>query len=468
MTNYPRSPRYSEYEAALQHPNVRAFLDAIAKAEGTYRRGDDGYNIVVGHSQFNNGYAEHPRRMVQLNPRLRSNAAGRYQFISTTWDRIARTYGYNDFKPHTQDIAAVSLIAERGALQAVMRGDIQRAAHLCRQEWASLPGSEHGQRTVSVNSFLKGFRDALAEIGRGINNVFTSIGSAIGNAFRPPAPQQHPLPQVQQHTQPQGWVMHRHNGDQQPTPSAIPLPTPSAIPSATPSYSPQMTAPLSDMRPELRHAPSTTPMVPWVNNRAPVIPNQQTNVIMGDSIGVGVGPQYPGVRNVAEGGRSIGVAANQFARVPRGSVADVYLGTNNAPYTAEQNRQQVLKFLAAADRQGVRINNWILPAHHERSRATDAGLQRVGDIITQTIREYNAAHPDRPPIQTVATRDRGVVQSADGYHFTDRGNQQLRTLVAQQVQTLIANTARPPAVVTTTTTTTAWAMQRHTPPHTSA
>lgn len=456
MTNYPRSPRYSEYEGALQNPNVRAFLDAIAKAEGTYGHGDRGYNVVVGHSQFNNGYADHPRRMVQLNSRLRSNAAGRYQFLSTTWDRIARTYGFNDFKPHTQDIAAVALIAERGALQAVMRGDIQRAAHLCRQEWASLPGSEYGQRTLSVGSFLQGFRDALAAIGRGITNVFTSIG----NAFRPAAPQ--PQPPLQQHPeqqpqlQPQGWVMHRHHGDQPLTPSAIPA----ISPSATPSYSPHI-APAREMRPELRPAPTAMPMVPWVNNRAPAIPqHQQSNVIMGDSIGASLKWAAPHIQNVAVPGVSIAAAASQFRHLRPGQVADVVLGSNNGPYSDDENKRQVQAFLRAADQHGVRINNWVLPGNYQGRPTADAGLRRAADVITRTIQEYNQAHPDRPPIATVVTRDRGIQKAADGLHLTVQGTQQVRTL--------IANTARPPAVVTTTTTTTAWAMQRHTPPHTSA
>lgn len=443
MPSHPRSPQYSQYEAALQNPNVRAFLDAIAKAEGTYRRGEDGYNIVVGHGQFNNGYSDHPRRMVQLNARLRSNAAGRYQFLSTTWDRIARTYGYNDFKPHTQDIAAVSLIAERGALQAVMRGDIQRAAYLCRQEWASLPASEHGQRTVSTNSFMQGFNDALAFIRRGL----TTIGNAIGSVFRPPEPQTQAQPQPQPQTS--GWRMHRLNND-----------PPLSTPSTAPSYAPHVMPP-RDMRPELRPAPPATPMVPWVNNRAPAIPQQQSNVIMGDSIGSSLKWAYPHIQNVAVPGVSIAAAASQFRHVRPGSVADVVLGSNNGPYSDQENKRQVQAFLRAADQSGVRINNWVLPGNYHGRPAADEGLRRVSNVIAQTIQEYNRAHPDRPPIATVVTRDMGIQKSADGLHLTLRGTQQVRTLIA-------ASTAHPPTGITTTTTTSTWAMHRQPPPRSTA
>jgi len=253
--------------------------------------------------------------------------------------------------------------------------------------------------TRYFQAILDGLRRIGQFIGNVVGGVVQAIGTAIGGLFNP-----------QQQPASSRWVIGA--GRDQPRTDQPYAPfSPPSRPGFTPTHG---------------HVPDH----PYVNTQR-TEPRPHTNVVMGDSIGVGMGPQYPGVRNVAVSGVSIGAAANQFASVPRGSVADVYLGTNNAPYTEAQNRQQVLEFLRQADLRGVRINNWILPAHHERSPATDAGLRRVGEVITRTIQEYNAAHPDRPPIQTIATRDRGVVQSADGYHFTDRGTQQLRTLVAQ-------------------------------------
>ena len=62
-------------------PNVLAFLDMLAWSEGTDHprqpTKDQGYDVVVGGGLFE-GYADHPRRLVDL-PRLgiKSTAAGR-------------------------------------------------------------------------------------------------------------------------------------------------------------------------------------------------------------------------------------------------------------------------------------------------------------------------------------------------------------------------------------------------------
>ncbi|MEE6802685.1 lysozyme, partial [Escherichia coli O8:H10] len=63
----------------------KAFLDMLAWSEGTDKPGQPtrnrGYDVIVGGSLFT-CYADHPRRLITLNPKLKSTAAGRYQLLS--------------------------------------------------------------------------------------------------------------------------------------------------------------------------------------------------------------------------------------------------------------------------------------------------------------------------------------------------------------------------------------------------
>lgn len=178
--NYSLSGKPVTYATSTPAPtvrsdNVRAFLDVIAKAEGTYGYGDNGYNILFGHKTFN-GYAWHPRIAKQFEDkagrRLWTTAAGRYQFMCAsplpnggstrvdTWTRIAKKIGLKDFSPASQDLAAIELIKERGAYQAVIDGRLGDAIYACRNEWASLPNNDYQQGSRSLAFLQTAFKDA--------------------------------------------------------------------------------------------------------------------------------------------------------------------------------------------------------------------------------------------------------------------------------------------------------------------
>lgn len=142
--------------AISREPNVAAFLRALRLGEGT--KDDAGYRRIVGGGMADS-LADHPRKMVWL-PRygVNSSAAGAYQFLGKTWDGLVRQYGFPSFEPQWQDAGAVGLIIGRKALDAVRRGDIRAAIALCRNEWASLPGSPYGQRTEAMDAVLLEYR----------------------------------------------------------------------------------------------------------------------------------------------------------------------------------------------------------------------------------------------------------------------------------------------------------------------
>lgn len=134
----------AQLQQAYNNPNVRRLLDVIASAEGVKH----GYNTMFGNQRFDN-LSAHPnvrKSFRQTDGRTNyTTAAGRYQFIKGTWDGLARQYGFRDFSPQSQDLGAIALIAQRGALQDAINGNYQKAIGKLGSTWASLPSSPYAQ-----------------------------------------------------------------------------------------------------------------------------------------------------------------------------------------------------------------------------------------------------------------------------------------------------------------------------------
>lgn len=142
----------SDLQAALENPNVQAFLRALRLGEGT--ADEDGYRRIVGGGLFTD-FSRHPRRMKYIRRYgVWSSAAGAYQIIGKTWDGLVAEYHFPDFSPQCQDEAAVALIAEKRALRHVKEGRIETAVGLLRGVWASLPGAHGGQRQEPMEAVL--------------------------------------------------------------------------------------------------------------------------------------------------------------------------------------------------------------------------------------------------------------------------------------------------------------------------
>lgn len=141
----------------LNNPNVQIFLDLISAAEGTSQHG---YNTTFG-GGFIQDLSDHPRILKEFTQtdgiKKQSAAAGRYQFIQRTWDGLVEQLGFEDFSPRNQDIGAVKLIQEAGALNDVIKGDFDAAIKKTGTKWASLPSSKYKQNKRSqdwVDNFL--------------------------------------------------------------------------------------------------------------------------------------------------------------------------------------------------------------------------------------------------------------------------------------------------------------------------
>lgn len=168
--------------------NVLAFLDMLAWSEGTDNGKqptlDAGYDVLVGGGLFR-GYADHPRVSINL-PKLgiKSTAAGRYQFLSRTWDAIVRVYGFRGrFTPEAQDLAAIKLLIECKAMPHIKAGRIAQAITAAAPIWASLPGAGYGQREHALRKLLDIFAEEQVAEQREATDLVAMFTACGGEAL---------------------------------------------------------------------------------------------------------------------------------------------------------------------------------------------------------------------------------------------------------------------------------------------
>lgn len=134
--------RRQQAEMYLQDPNMRRYLDLLAYTEGTK---ENGYNTTFGGGRWED-LSKHPNIVWGRTGDGKTTATGRYQFLGSTFNEQAKKLGLKDFGPQSQDLAAVSLIMQRGAVQDILNGDIDKANRKLSSTWASLIKSAWAMR----------------------------------------------------------------------------------------------------------------------------------------------------------------------------------------------------------------------------------------------------------------------------------------------------------------------------------
>jgi len=158
--------------------NVKAFLFTIRASEHRYPNdvtNDAAYHIFYGGKRFYD-MSDHPVLTGEikpvplpnnicaasgLGPGCVSSAAGAYGFIKATWVRLRDKMQLPDFSPTSQDLAAVQLLDDIGALSLIQSGDIQGALKKASKVWASLPGSTAQQNPRTMQYVLDRFAEGL-------------------------------------------------------------------------------------------------------------------------------------------------------------------------------------------------------------------------------------------------------------------------------------------------------------------
>jgi muramidase (phage lysozyme) len=140
-------------------PEGRALLDAIAEHESAGH-----YDVIFGGQRFTD-FSHHPNIPVPIpgRPGLVSTAAGRYQFLFSTWTIYQNKLHLPDFSPASQDKAAWALAQAdyhtrtHGDLLSDLRsGDLSKIGPGLHDTWTSLPGgSEQGVGFAAFQALYK-------------------------------------------------------------------------------------------------------------------------------------------------------------------------------------------------------------------------------------------------------------------------------------------------------------------------
>ena len=112
-------------------------------------------DVIVGGELFTD-YSDHPRKLVTLNPKLKSTGAGRYQLFPLV-DAYRKQLGLKDFSPKKSGRV---LRWRCGKAIMIDRGDIRQAIDRCSNIWASLPGAGYGQFEHKADSLIAKFKEA--------------------------------------------------------------------------------------------------------------------------------------------------------------------------------------------------------------------------------------------------------------------------------------------------------------------
>lgn len=185
-------------------PEAHALLYTIRNSESSL--GDNAYTMRYsprGGATFSD-FSKHPRVYENVPWRKdgkKSDAAGAYQFLSSTWNPLAKKYGLDDFSPKNQDKAAWLLAQERykantgrDLQESLEAGQIEKVFSALSPTWTSLPsGKEKNKKTSEAFSVYEraksglhstnvNDRDNMIKLADNVDNALT-IGGLVTNPF---------------------------------------------------------------------------------------------------------------------------------------------------------------------------------------------------------------------------------------------------------------------------------------------
>jgi muramidase (phage lysozyme) len=132
----------------------QALHDSLAFAEGTRNYSNDGYDVMFSF-RLMSGCGQHPNRCISYGSTC-STAAGRYQFLTNTWNSVKRARNLASFEPENQERGAAYLISTTRRVsvpqtRAMTATEFSNAMSKLSYEWASLPPGRYGQPSKTAS-----------------------------------------------------------------------------------------------------------------------------------------------------------------------------------------------------------------------------------------------------------------------------------------------------------------------------
>lgn len=175
------TPIFDPEEVMALEERVSAFLKMVIFCEHTRADALSGaaFNTFYGGARFRD-MSDHPVltrelrpvplsdamcKNAGLGPGCVSTAAGAFQIIRPTWNRVRQAGAWGgylaDFTPDSQIEAARRLLVEAKIIPYIMRDDIEHAILKAGKIWASLPGSSAQQNPKSMETALALYGEGL-------------------------------------------------------------------------------------------------------------------------------------------------------------------------------------------------------------------------------------------------------------------------------------------------------------------
>ena len=128
----------------------KALHDSIAWAEGTREYSNDGYDVMFSYHLMSS-CSVHPNQCIDFGSTC-STAAGRYQFLTSTWKGAKNALNLTSFEPENQERAGQYLVSNVRHVtvpenRAMTAAEFSNAMSKLSYEWASLPPGRYGQPT---------------------------------------------------------------------------------------------------------------------------------------------------------------------------------------------------------------------------------------------------------------------------------------------------------------------------------
>lgn len=180
-----------EMQLLLKTDNVRRTLQMIRSAEGTQQyKEPERVNFGGSRKEDLSTHGNVMRRFTTAKyGSQNTSATGAYQFLGRTWNNAQRALDLPNFERQSQDLAALYLIKQRGALEAAISGDVPKLAKLLGGEWASLGNNNYGQPVRGQGYLQAAFNAPLSDGGTKVkyapdNNARTAGTRVANNAIR--------------------------------------------------------------------------------------------------------------------------------------------------------------------------------------------------------------------------------------------------------------------------------------------